>query len=142
MIKIKESMPEWLAVAAHWRQPFIDRRGFFALFCAGFLAGNNGKAIAAQIRITHSGAVSMFLGLMLSFADTKLRRVNLCHLADRLVNSVGLMRRCLEQAAKLNTLEERCLNLSMKAGISPSITSSFRVCLDSLVTGAGSEPRN
>jgi len=39
MIKIKRIYAGIVAVAAHWRQPFIDRRGFLPFLAPDFLAG-------------------------------------------------------------------------------------------------------
>jgi hypothetical protein len=56
MIKIKRIYAGIVAVAAHWRQPFIDRRGFFAFSRPEFLAENNGKSNRElRFEFTHSG---------------------------------------------------------------------------------------
>ncbi len=56
MIKIKRIYAGIVAVAARWRQPFIDRRGFFAFSCPEFLARNNGKSNRElRFEFTHSG---------------------------------------------------------------------------------------
>jgi hypothetical protein len=43
MVKIKRIYAGIIAVAVGWRQPFIDRRGFFAFFGSKCLERNYGE---------------------------------------------------------------------------------------------------
>ncbi len=56
MVKIKRIYAGIVAVAAGWRQPFIDRRGVFAISRSKYLERNNGQSYRElRLEFTYSG---------------------------------------------------------------------------------------
>jgi len=56
MVKIKRIYAGIVAVAAGWRQPFIDRRGCFAFSGSKCVEGNNGESHRElRFEFAHSG---------------------------------------------------------------------------------------